>query len=474
MLWLWLGCAEPEPVATAPPQDTGVPSVDSQPLPLAPFDLVMEPVSGRSDALDLWIVGDPVATADVRCEGAGEVHRLPDMARAPDPVRLPLLLADTDWTCTATADLGVVETTARTGSLPADLPPWTVTGATEHYTLFNLWEVGQPTSTMRVVLVDPLGRVRWLQDGASGGLADLDVSFVPPDQLLVSGASAFPPVLQDWDGVELARAAGPVDAEGWYHHDADWLPSDEILALTTVPLTGPGGSFWGFGLERLHGTSGAIQWSWSSQSALDAGVLVAPTDAGLDDPWHANAVALEGEVLWVSLAATNRILRVDTVTGQLTGALGRGGDWLLQDAMGTALPDSAWFSGQHDPEPTGDRLLIHDNGTGASPRQSRVVELVLDDDGGTATVGWEWTEPGWYEPLFGDADRLGEDAVRVTMGHCVGCDPNVDPERRSAIVEVERATGAVRWRLQLPNSRDGVYRSEAVAACEVSPTLDGC
>ncbi len=454
--WCWVACtgpAPPEPPADAPPtptaEDTATPASLSLTLEVAAVD-------GRSDAVDLVVGASALAPVGVECEGGGEIHRW--SGDAPAETRLSGLLADTDLTCTARAGDAAATATTRTGPLPDDLPTWTVTGSTTGYTLFNHWLDGQAGTTQRIFLVDSEGRVRWTGRGPTGVLSDLDLSWVGDGVMLVAGASGHAPTLRTLDNDQLWTAP-PSGKTGWYHHDADPEPSGDVLCLATTPNTNAVDSWWGFAVIRRDPVTDTVRWAWDSQLAFDAGLLPPPATPDQDDPWHANAISSVGGTLWVSLAYLDRILQIDEATGEVTATLGRDGDY--------TLTDGTWFDGQHDPEILGDRVLLHDNGFAA--RGSRVVEYELDPTTLEARVVWEWTEPGWYEPLYGDADRVGEDRVIVTMGHCRSC-AGVDPDRRSALVEVERATGSVAWRLELDAPEDSTYRAERIEPCAIFPT----
>ena len=93
------------------------------------------------------------------------------------------------------------------------------------------------------------------------------------------------------------------------------------------------------------------------------------------------------------------------------------------------------------------------------------MECRLDPDAGTAQVVWEYTEPGWLEPIVGDADRLDNGKVLITLGHCACCWWALSPDHWSALVAVVPETNTVAWRLDWPDDTHGGYRAERYDGC---------
>jgi hypothetical protein len=87
-------------------------------------------------------------------------------------------------------------------------------------------------------------------------------------------------------------------------------------------------------------------------------------------------------------------------------------------------------------------------------------------------VNWQWTEPNWWEGTLGDVDDLGNGRILVTEAHpeCW----SESPGDRSAIVEVERATGAVASRIELPGPEHAIYRSQRIEGCDVLARVAAC
>jgi hypothetical protein len=336
------------------------------------------------------------------------------------------------------------------------------------YVLFNQWHIDTGD---RVLVVDRAGRVRWVFEIPQDVLSDVDAGWYPEEQaFLIGGGSGWRPRYVALDGAIGWTA--PELGDGWYHHHVERLPDGQVLALATATTDWMGQPFEGAQLRVYDPATDAVTWDWQGQTALDAGDLPPPPPVPDAEPWHANAVTFaddaDGPAAFVSFKWINRWVRIDRATGAISWQVGPGADFALVDPSGAPLPDGEWFWGQHDPEydPATGRLLVYDNGDGrpdATPSYSRVAEYALDVPARTATRTWSWTEPGWFEPLYGDADRLPSGHVLITMGHCACREQFLD--HHSAIVEVDPSTDEVVWRLELGATGDGTYRADAIDGC---------
>jgi hypothetical protein len=206
--------------------------------------------------------------------------------------------------------------------------------------------------------------------------------------------------------------------------------------------------------------TGEVTWRWDAQQAYDAGQLPPPAE-GDADPWHPNSLAVvddaDGPAVYVSLYYRSEIVRIDRTTGDITWHLGLDRDF--------ALTSGEWFEKLHAidvfPGPTGDLLYLYDNGT--TRDHSRAMALSLDSAARTATIAWEWTEPTWYEPHWGDADQTEEGTVLVTMSHAWCRGASLD--HLGGFVEVDPATNDVVWRLDFLDEDEETYRGERIDGC---------
>lgn len=408
--------------------------------------------------------------AEGRCvaDDDGETRRL--ARQGPDTlIDLPVvgLRDDTTWSCTVTVDDGKRTRDHAVALEPTGVPEvlgdYTVEGSTDGYTLLTTWNHEVQHPNVRTVLVDGAGRLRWYRFAERPVISGLDSTLFPTGHVLTGGGPDQPPTWYNPLGDQVQQLGEP-PIPGAYHHHVEPVDGG-VLTLVNTPNTRLDGSdFTGFAIVWFDPT-GQPGWTWSSQEAVDAGTLVPGPD---DDAFHANSVSFVtdalGEAAWVSLYAPSQVVRIDRQTGALTHTLGPGGDLALVDPTGAALDPADWFDGQHDPELDGSRMLLLDNGRG--PARSRAVELDLDLTANTATLLRAWSEPGWFEPIFGDADRLDDGGWLVARGRCwANCVAEGLPaDRVSDVVEVG-PDDAVRWRLAAPHPDRGIYRAERVDVC---------
>lgn len=414
-------------------------------------------VHARHFAIDV----DPPARPTVRCEGRAtpdEVHEQQWEAAALTEATLYGLLADTAYDCTITVSADGRELSGELGFETGELdglPGFSVTTnstAWGHYTLFNSWLTGEGGTDQVLMVVDDRGRVRWTERLPDDTAVGVEFAVAGPRSFWLGGGT-LPPQTRTLAGATPFRFPDLDLTQSWYHHEAAPTPHGTVLGLRAVDNHDGNRTWEGFVVEERDRDSGALVWSWDSQSAYDAGVL--QRFQGEDDPWHANALQWvdhpDGAFVSLSLPRRDAVLGLDPATNAVRFTLGRSGD--------LALTEGTWFSGQHDPEWTEDgRVLLHDNGV--IGQSSRVLELAVDLDAGTATPVWEWTEPGWYERLWGDADRLGDGSVLVTRGHCAFCPDSAGGNSRIQVVDPQ--TGTISWALELADEERGLYRSERV------------
>lgn len=426
-----------------------------------------EPVLDLVNAHRFWVRNaGRVAPVEIRCTSTtepGEEHVVRGVSG--EELLVAGLLAEHTYEC-ALQVLGQTEVrTLETGSLPADLPANTVSGTTTGYTLFSSSRDVQAPREPKLLVVDPQGRVRWYRMFPQNA-TDLDATWLPEDgTFLVGGGFAMPPHRLAPDGSIVAQAVGREDEPP--HHHVEQRREGTVLTLVEVTVGRDGEAWRGFRIDELeHDLRGTV-WSWEAQQAVDDGWLHAPEAEGRRDPYHANALVDLGDTLLVSLRQTSTIVALDRSSGDPLYTLGRGGDFDLVDLDGAPLPTTDWFFGQHAPKLDGDRLLVHDNGWSrpSGPRYSRVVEYALDHENRVATLVWSWTEPDWYEPIWGDADWLPDGQVLITRGHCENCRPNATD--LTQLVQVDPETDQVVWRLVLNDPEDTGYRAQRIDGCSL-------
>ncbi len=365
-----------------------------------------------------------------------------------------------------------------TGVLPEELPEFVISGDAgraaldEGYVLMSHWWQGR-SRTQRLVVADGQGRVRWyltLPEAKAGVTGEW-----LGDALVVGGGETEPPSLRSLSGViSFEGPAAQVPDAGW-HHEALRTPEGWVLGMEGV--RDPGG-FVGFMVQAFDPATGAQMWAFDSRD--HASELEGPTGPNDTDPYHANAVSwvddVWGPAVWISIRAQERLVRVDRRTGDVTHVVGpEAGGWTLVDTAGAVLPAGRWFWQQHDPEITGDRLVVFDNGASrpGGVISTRLTQYRLVDDD-TLELVWSWTEPGWFEPNMGSVQTLPNGHVVVGSAHDIDHPDAGGLTRVGFVAEIDGPAGEVVWRMDFDDPKHSLYRAQALDGCGIFANVRTC
>lgn len=483
MVWFAFACTADRP---SPPETTTTPPVDGCPLvhqvevQTSPGNLLERRlvVDLRPERLDGPTPVFATCTADAVPD---ELHLAESTVDDDHPTLVVRgLLGDTDYTCDVHATCGgpkvTVTFTPTSPPIPAFEATSAGTGPSQPYTLFNTQEGAYTTTGAWLVIVDPEGRPRWSYSVGNDTVGDIDAEVEDGGTTIhLGGGWAYfdfdqpnRGVFRDIDlsGNTLLDHPEPLFGIGFNHH-SDKLDDGSYLSLTGSENHLGDDSWYGVGIEQWHPDDG-LRWTWSTQQLVDDGTLGAPADDERT-PYHSNSVSFvsdtAGEGAWVSLYKAREIWRLDRATGARTHVFGPNGDFVLQDVDGNPLGDEDWSWVQHDPDWAGDgRVVMYDNGQGRPTESlySRVVEYRVDLEALTVTLLWDWTEPGWYDPVLGDADYLPNGNILVTKGFNDRWTPNRDDV--SQVVELHPPDEVV-WRLKWTSRFWPTFRAARYDGC---------
>lgn len=399
------------------------------------------------------------------------------------------LLPETSYRCRARAGRSEGEVSFETPSVP--LPPMLAEGQpTFSYVLFNTQRGSYTTEAAYLAIADPEGQLRFFYEVGADLVLDLDAEVER-----VAGGEPFIHVGGGWahqrddqpnkgvfrdislSGETLLDRPAPDFGVGFNHH-SERLDDGSYLSLTFHEESAQGESWYGVGVERWRPGDGLV-YSWSTMPLIDAGVLPIPD---LLSPYHPNSVSLvedpSGEALWLSLYVAREIWRIAPSTGERTHVFSANGDFSLSSPEGDPLPPEDFPYVQHDPDWWVDeqgllRVVLYDNGQGrpVETPYSRIAEFSLDLERREATLWWDWTEEGWYDPVIGDADRLPSGNVLVTQGFNRARTPNSSDV--SEILELS-PPGDVLWRMTFTDQDYPVFRSQAYDGCALFSNARYC
>ncbi|MEQ1564235.1 MAG: aryl-sulfate sulfotransferase [Myxococcota bacterium] len=421
------------------------------------------------------------ATAAVACTLATdstEVHLVEDVAVGTShTLRIPGLLADSDYDCVAAAvcpaSAAPATFSVHTGERNAkmvDVNVDTTPNAGLDYILVNHAECWDQ-SRNRVEVIDRDGNNRWWFDTPVGVGVSMEFRYHGGNLFEWGGGwgpneLARPRLVDLFDG-EIYDSAAAMPGLGEYHHDGKMLPDGKLLTLERVDVEGDFGTFDGFQVRRIDPATDTVDFVYDSQRAVDEGHI----ESGFGDAWHPNWTDLVDGTLYVSLCELAKVVAIDEATGDFLWTFGAGGDFELFDENGDPLGNSGFTSCQHGLDYTeDDHLFVYDNGWNRG--YTRVSEYVLDPVAFTATRLWTWTEPDWYESTVGDIDPMPSGKVLIGAGHpdCFGDNPG----DHTTLIELDPVTGVKDWELQFDDKDIMAYRADYADPCTLFANARYC
>jgi len=379
---------------------------------------------------------------------------------------------------------GQAEGTFTTASLPAQISAGTVaindaTKSQAGWTLMNVQKGDGnsiPTSNFpaMAVMYDSEGQPVWYYiDGTTndlGGAVSVDLTdkgvLIGP-VMNSSGATGEPPREVDFAGNTLWQCSDPNcgSTNGYLSHHASKLSNGDYIILRWVTDSN----------NNLNPVYEEITPDNKKVWSLDYAKLV-PMPSGLSGDWcHGNSITVDiannaayANCRWMGLIKTT-YTDPTALVWHLPASYNAKGLGNM-----TFSPATSQFSDTHDPEIHSDgTILFFDNGgydnsfgfpsTNTTTHHSRAVEYQVDENKRTATLVWEfpgsftvdsWYQNNWYQPFWGDADRLANGNVLVTAG-------SRGSGTESRIFEVTKQDGKVVWEFHL-GPDIGVYRSQRI------------
>ncbi len=197
----------------------------------------------------------PLALSCILDSDTAEVHQLGSDQAICHELDLHGLLPDQDYTCSLTSLEVTEEVRVRTAEQVAHIPETSVaehdesrrTGA---YTLVSHLEKTAEPNQLKLLILDPEGRVRWFHFLDPGHAGDLDHQFLEDEHIFYGGASGIPPSIVTLSGKMEWVAPGP-STEGRTHHHMELLDDGDVLMLSSIRNTDEIGEFTGFAVEKV-------------------------------------------------------------------------------------------------------------------------------------------------------------------------------------------------------------------------------
>ncbi|MBD3190296.1 MAG: hypothetical protein GF308_06615 [Candidatus Heimdallarchaeota archaeon] len=216
---------------------------------------------------------------------------------------------------------------------------------------------------------------------------------------------------------------------------------------------------------------GNILWTFDTQPLVPYdievfGDLYVGGNRTYKDVTHSNTVFYDGDedMIYLNSRNANTFWKINHSNGEVIWGLGELGNFTLYNIK-NELVDSLFYNAHSLEKIADNRFILFDNDrhnkTDMTSRNTRLLELEIDEQTMTAKVVWKWTAPrDYYSVIWGDADHLPNEnrlGVFGTTNH-----PNTTIGARLVEVTPE---GTIAWEMNFPNSeryKYGIYRMERV------------
>ncbi len=190
------------------------------------------------------------------------------------------------------------------------------------------------------------------------------------------------------------------------------------------------------------------------------------------DLTHANSICFDEDeqMLYLNCRNINTFYKIDYNTGDLIWGLGEYGNFTMYDIYGNER-EHLFFHSHSLEKIFGNRFLLFDNDfhnqTNAINKQSRYVEITIDEDTMTANVTREWISPTeYFSPIWGDCDLLPNNNMLGVFGYT----QYLGQETGSKVVEVNEK-GEIVWLLESPLEQEIKYTIYKIERFRFTPIV---
>ncbi|MBS3795103.1 MAG: aryl-sulfate sulfotransferase [Candidatus Thorarchaeota archaeon] len=250
------------------------------------------------------------------------------------------------------------------------------------------------------------------------------------------------------------------------HHEYEYNHENDTIFTIEYDTVEIGGKEYLYDRIVEYNLTGDVVWSFHTHDFISPQQACPLNDTFYSKPdiTHSNTIFFDEEedVCYYNARNVNTFYKIDHSTSEVIWGLGEYGNFTLLNQRGIEL--ESLFYHPHAVEKVDSHTFIlfdndYHNHRNLLSRQSRILELVVDESSRTASVSWTWSPSiEYWSYIWGDADRLPNEnrlGVFGTRTH-----PYSPVSAR--LVEVDNA-GNIVWKLDFPKGdgyRYGVYRME--------------
>ncbi|MCK4972842.1 MAG: aryl-sulfate sulfotransferase, partial [Candidatus Heimdallarchaeota archaeon] len=254
------------------------------------------------------------------------------------------------------------------------------------------------------------------------------------------------------------------------HHEYEWNPIDDTYFTLNQYLVFHDGLDYVYDRIAEFTPDGEMIWSVNMSDFVPFELWCPFLDTeyeGMADITHANSIFFDDveNVIYVNCRNTNTFYKIDHETGELLWSLGEYGDFELYNIDGN-LKESLFYHGHALEKIKDDTFIYFDNDQhnqeDAQNRESRIIEIQVDEFSMEARIAWQWVSTDEYHSAWwGDADLLPNGNRLGTFGTL---DHSGSTSIGARLVEVSNE-GEIVWEMKYPIAGDiahGVYTMERI------------
>ncbi|MFW9787780.1 MAG: aryl-sulfate sulfotransferase [Candidatus Thorarchaeota archaeon] len=250
------------------------------------------------------------------------------------------------------------------------------------------------------------------------------------------------------------------------HHEFEYNPINDTFFTFHYDTEKIGEENYLYDLLLEFDREGNIVWSFnvSTLMSLDQECPYQDYQWGHRDISHANTIYydVEDDSIYLMLRNANTFWKIDHSTGEVIWGLGEYGNFTLYNRWKQST-NNLFYHAHAVERIDENNFILFDNDfhnqTNEWSRQSRILEIELNESTMTANTSWVWTADSEYSSyLWGDADKLPNGNRLGVFGIVV----RPDPYYGGRIVEVNEEHDIV-WELSFVNDESywyGIYRNE--------------
>jgi len=250
------------------------------------------------------------------------------------------------------------------------------------------------------------------------------------------------------------------------HHEYEYNHENDTIFTFEYDTVEIGGKEYLFDRVVEYNLTGDVVWSLHTDDFISPAQACPLNDTFYEKPdiTHSNTIFFDEEedVFYYNARNVNTLYKINHTNSEVIWGIGEYGNFTMFNQSGIES-ESLFFHAHAVEKIDAHRFILFDNDyhnhMNLLSRQSRILELKIDESTRTANVSWTWSPSiEYWSYIWGDADRL-PNGNRLGV---FGTRTHPYSSASARLVEVDRE-GNIVWKMDFPKGdgyRYGVYRME--------------